>query len=264
MIDPAEADRVIRQVARKLADRYWWLDTDDLVSEAYFLCDTTDVLEKATSPGAFNRFITEDLTDLHKYEAKRDKKVSHIEAMVEYADLDTDGKIVGRRGRLTDFGWRGGTPQSEWDDEWVEPADDDADEDAAQGERSRLLDRLSSTTKADFLAWAQQELGRKYAKKRDVETFLYGGTVAQAELWAKYVRGKRDLAGTSTPEDRGVRLEEWSARYRWNGGDDNPMLRSLGLGRWDRIDAGDGAHGLVVSADGQTIEVAKTLGHAQR
>jgi hypothetical protein len=195
-----------------------WLDHEELLSEAYIACMTTDVLTGATSLGAFHVRLRDKLVDAQKTECKwRNERTTSFE--------ETEAPPTQVRTTAPE----------------VKP------DDYAPGVRSESLAALASMTKEEFVVWADQRLGRSYAKKDDVRSLLFGSTSKQAELWDKYARGKRVSGGKrvkidgvdATPSDyQDTLAEEWKSRYRWKGGFSHP---------------------LVMSQDGETVEVARML-----
>jgi len=216
MAGPPTSWRASRSRSRR--GTHWWLDHEELLSEAIIACMTTDVLTGATSLGAFHVRLHHKLIDAQKTEREwREERSAPFE--------EDDDCVAAARST----------------------APHDRRDDYVPGERSELLDTRASMTNDEFVAWADQELGRAYAKKRDVRTLLYGSSTEQTQLWAKYSKGKRvsggkrlmiDGAEATEGDYQETLSEDWKSRYRWTS---------------------DGSHPLVMSVDGQTVEVARML-----
>lgn len=263
MLNAHDVETVIGQVAARLVRRYWWLDRDDLVNEAHVLCLETDVLEKATSLGAFHRRLRDALIDTQKTETKwRTERLTPVH-VVDVSEDGTpfiegeDGSPTPHRPKVLDGGWRGTANPAEIEDrEWqaAQGLAEDKRPRHVPGGRSRLLDRLAGSTGAEFLEWADGELDRRYAKKRDLRTLLYGGRLERTDLWDRYARRKEISGGKrlvidgidTTPEQYKETLhEEWEARYRWEG---DRRARNIHQ-KWPRV----------VSVDGATVVAAAVL-----
>lgn len=205
MIDPADAERVINRVATTLAHRYRWLTKDELVSEAWIACKSTEVLTKATSPGAFHERIKMKLIDSQKVE--REWQEERI-APVEIADVSNDGTVYtyGEEGEKIAYGRIGGAPSDDLPKH-------------VRGQRSRLLDRLASMTKDGFMEWGDKALGRQWSKKRDLRTLLYGYEDEIEAVWVKYATNKRKYGdggiGGLSRVDREQPEETWRAYRRY-------------------------------------------------
>ena len=246
-----DVDRVIDLVTTRLARDRWWITKDDLLSEAWLACHTTNVLSGATSTAAFHERLRLRLFDGLKSEDKWQRERTLPGAVT---DVGEDGSVMGVIGdgaggeisaQIGCLDARGSVvPQGE---------DRGSDSPASKVGRSRLLDRLSEMGRTEFVDWAEDQFGRRYAKKRDVRALLTGSSREQDELWAKYARGKRVIGGARivvegeapTAEDhQETLLEEWRARYRWEGDS-----------RASKINA----PAVVMSADGETLVAPRML-----
>lgn len=249
------AEDVVASVVRRVARTHWWVDEGDLWSEAWLLCATTDVLSAAENSGAFYKRLRDRLTDGLKTEAGRQSK-RHVSGHV--SDVGDDGTVYGvigfeetEDGGADVFGTLGAV-ESRGSFVPVEDADEANPKQGHSIGRSVLLDRLDEMGRARFLEWASIHFGRKYAKKKDIQTLLLGSTTQQTALWSKYAK-RNELNGGSRFKVDGVQptrddhletlAEQWLARYR-----------SVGDARARIINT----TARVVSADGTTL-VAPTM-----
>lgn len=223
------AEDVVASVVRGLARTRWWVDEGDLWNEAWLICATTDVLSAAENSGAFYRRLRERLIDALRTEGARQSK-RHVSGHV--TDVGDDGTVYGVIGfEKTEDGGADitgalGKVESRRSSIPVEdPEEQNRTQDPNTG-RSVLLDRLDDMGRDRFLEWATGHFGRKYAKKKDIQTLLLGSSRQQTALWSKYARGKRISGGSrvivdgvrATPADYAETLdEEWMSRYRCIG-----------------------------------------------
>lgn len=266
MIDPEDRDSVIERLSKNLAGHIWWLDEDrekrqhEIANDALVLCDHRGLDAKATTAGALYHFLRADL--VRKYETERERTPMSLSDVgddgIVYAYCDeaesvacgcVSGQVHGRHtqqgaGRMAaSTAWRGtDDPEALEGREWTAPTGlaEDKCQRHVVGGRSRLLDRFKTMGRHAFLTWAGETLTDSRwsakTKTRHLEVFVNGSSKEKAALWETYVKAKQ-IGGTTSPEDRETRLEDWQARYRWDAG----------------------RHPLVMSADGETIEVARLL-----
>lgn len=300
MIDPADAESVIESVAAILAHRFRWLETDEIANDARLLCHDRGFFAKATTTGALQHFLSADLVRRYATEEER--------APIGLADLDDEGTVYGYgedselvacgnvagqvHGRHTRQGisrpsgstaWRGTEDHESAEGRDWTPSNKKAEDNLPRhvaGGRSRLLDRFTTSSRGDFLSWARGALTddsrwSAKAKAGHLEVYVNGSSREKDELWKRYVNAKK-IGGTTTPEDREARLEDWQARYRWSpdaeaffkhapefddwpSGTRAPTASELDPGdRWARIQPEAGPP-LVMSTDGSTVVVATLL-----
>ena len=218
--DREEVSKRIRRAAERVARRFWWVEVEDAAQEGHRIVLEGDAVARATSWGAFERFLTDDLMDLQKTEAKwRNERIVPLPV----ADVSNEGEVLlfdgenkvkwDRIGSVMDPRTRlRGTTDPDYDNEvaaYVAPANED---------RSHLLDRLASMSKDDFYEWGKAELGGAWGKKRDLHTLLYGYEDELEALWLRYARGKRIAGLSETDMESHEQIREaWRAFTRVRG-----------------------------------------------